>query len=325
MSGYGISLMPNQWDTMIPLNVNDSELALNSMTLPKESPGLSEMTFCLLRYETAQFLQRPECKISATTDWVSPGGRAGSKEDKTSELENFLENKFLRSCDPIVPLHVLTTTMARSTICKLRHIAHSKATRKGSNITQEEKDEAFAYSLRILEYDNHIHSTKSTQRFLWYVRNHFPWGALIPLLKEMSTRPATDVQVQTAWRQVEELYGNHPEFADDKKAFNRMVRALTMKAWAAHEASASSLGLERPEIPEFIETLLPSQSHPSISVDVDTANPLMQNAGNLSDLTGQDQSFIFNWDGSFTPFDTANMSLDGINWPPWGGMMDDFQ
>ena len=336
LSGYGSSVMPHLWDTLLPLNVNDSDLELDMTAVPKERTGLTEMTYCLLRYETARFMQQPNAKKAAGADWRSPTGstnRVDAQEGRVSELEDFLESKFLRFCDPVVPLHTLTTAMARSTISKLRHIAHFRrsSSDKLGNMSQEERRKAFVYSLKILEYDNFIHSTKSTQRFLWHVRNHFPWGALIQLLKELSAvRPARPDLIDNTWQQVQELYAHHPEFTETRKAINKIVGDLTLDAWAAREAVFVSRGRGRPDVPPFIEALrLQRSTATATRTGASSTGSLMPNGqagGHPTDPAVPGKGDHFDWGPPFLPgSDNPGMSLGGMDWMQWGSLLDGFE
>lgn len=280
------SSLPRSTDTLLPSNINDRDLDPNMATLPVDGPGASDMMFCLVQYETARFLQRrdprvnydgPDSQLRSMSNTANTSGRpvmqttqattAGSlKLFTVSNLEGCLENKFLRFCDPVIPLHFLTTTIARSLICKLRQMAHrgrsqpspsqtqthnyphnrgggGRGSHSGfdSRAEQTNNKHILTAAARTISYDNLIHASPSLAGFLWHVHYWFPWGSPIFILKIMASLRSTaewDDDVQTAWKQVEELHTHHPEFSafDAEKPEYLLVGELTLKAWSAREA-----------------------------------------------------------------------------------------
>jgi hypothetical protein len=110
-------LLPS-WDAQLPLNVNDSDLDPDMAELPTEREGVTEMIFCALRYEFSSFfLHISRGTASAFDAFSSPLNPAHSsiaeKDRVIDELKQKLEEKFLRFCDPLIPLHNLTCRLCR--------------------------------------------------------------------------------------------------------------------------------------------------------------------------------------------------------------------
>ncbi|CAK7228799.1 hypothetical protein SEUCBS140593_007033 [Sporothrix eucalyptigena] len=267
-------------NTRLPSNVNDAVLHPGMPTLPVDGPGASDMMFCLIEYEIVRFLQRRDPRInqhgadevlrdaSPKADGTGPSGPGSSTPRRpltVPDLEDYLEDKFLRFCDPVLPLHLLTTATARSHVCKLRQMAHrgraQVQTRNGNSSgnggTNEIGDYAaaafdplaeqannkriLAAAARTVSYDNLIHSSPSLAGFLWHVHYWFPWGSPIFILKilaSLRTPDEWDDDVQAAWHQIEKLHTHHPEFSafDVDKPECLVIGDLTLKAWTVREA-----------------------------------------------------------------------------------------
>jgi hypothetical protein len=257
----GESSLPSSIDARLPSNLNDSDLAPDMPSLPKPRTGATEMTFCLARYEIAAFLQerasfRPQLQRSPT--YSVPGNQIEGEEKRGfSTLESFLEEKYLRFCDPVVPIQLLATTMTRSTLCKLKqmaihqlgrqtpedgnpqqqhHLQSQEQLNQHAENLEKTRQRSFSLASRNLQYENLIHGNKWLHGYLWFVDFHIPWGGPIYILKSLAYRPNWDDTMQSAWKQIEELYEHHPEYIESEKILHLIINGLTLKAWSAREA-----------------------------------------------------------------------------------------
>ena len=259
LSGAGTSVVAQSWDTQLPLNVNDSALNPQMSEPPIETPGATEMLFCLLRYETGMFYR--EFKPPVTTfdgPWQGLSGPRSTiieKEKKIKELEQKLEMKYLRYCDPLIPLHFISSIVGRSILCQMRLKAHQPQLGRGAAGTEEERNMLFANSLKMIEYDNLVYSTERTQKFLWHVKNHFQIEAFMHILNQLRRYPATD-QAENAWQQIKETFQHHPEMITDRKnAVVLAIRHQTLSAWQKRETYFADRNESLQEEPRYISTL----------------------------------------------------------------------
>lgn len=157
-----------------------------------------------------------------------------------SDLERVLEERYLRFCDPVVPVQFLTTTSARSGVCKLRQMAQHRTSRHyaedAANMSSEQRNLTLNTAARNVKYDNLIHTSKSLRGFLWHTDFHFPWGAPILILKILASSAEWDDDMQVAWERIEELYDSHPEYATVDKVPHLILSNLTQMAWATRHA-----------------------------------------------------------------------------------------
>src|SRR5450432_224511 len=219
LSGSGASLMHTLWDTKLPLNVNDSDISPEMREAPIQYEGLTEMVFCLVRYEFGQFLREHAGDSGFDGHWENLSSAANSiaeKDRKIDELEQLLENKFIRHCDPLIPLHMLATAVARSAICKLRLTCHHprQYADNGASMPQSEKDLLAANSLRMIEYDSLGQSMATMKRFLWHINSYFQLDAFVFLVNDLRQRTQGEL-AERAWQQVQQVYENHPDLVND--------------------------------------------------------------------------------------------------------------
>ncbi|KAI9877354.1 MAG: hypothetical protein M1830_004160 [Pleopsidium flavum] len=295
LSGPGTSVLANLWDTKLPLNVNDSDLNPVMKELPVEHTGITEMVFCLLRYEVGEFFRHSNSKDAFDGSWQKLSNTAVPPADKDraiDELERLLENKFLRYCDPLIPLHFISAIVARSAIRKMRFVAHHPRRYADQGAPQKEKNMIFSNSLKMIEYDNLVQSTKRTQKFLWHVNVHFEMDAFVYMLSELRLRTAGDLE-DRAWRQVNEVFEHHPEMiTETKNALYLGISNLTIKAWEAREAEFARQPQNASEVapPHFISTF---SSQRMIAKAAQATIPLATNAsftGPAEYMSGEQQA-----------------------------------
>ena len=245
-SGVGTSVLTHQWNTRLPLNVNDGDLYPDMKEPPMEHTRVTEMVFCLTRCEIGEFLRRIRSGTAFSGCWheLSSSQIPLSTKDKViEELEESLERKYLKYCDPSIPLHFISTAMTRSAICKMKYISHHPRLLpdRGAQMPQVEKDKIFSWALKMIEYSNVLHSNKGTQKLLWHIGMNKPIEAYIHVLNELRYRTSDDFANQ-AWRQIIEcfeiwLLASGPGEKQRHSALHLALVALTVKAWDARESA----------------------------------------------------------------------------------------
>ena len=122
-SGVGQLLMHMNWTTRLPLNINDSSLHPSMVDLPVEENGATEMIHCLLRYEVGNFMKQggPMSALDGTRQkFTSSEVPVDYKVKAIQDLEELLESRYLRYCDPSIPLHYVSAIIVRLIMCKMR-------------------------------------------------------------------------------------------------------------------------------------------------------------------------------------------------------------
>jgi len=122
-SGVGASVIARLLETARPLNVNDSDLTPEMTVPPLNHVGVTEMIFPLMMYEVGAFLRHSKSMAAFDGSWhrLSDYKVPLSEKDKVlDELEKILENKFLRYCYPVIPLHILARGVVRVICGRMR-------------------------------------------------------------------------------------------------------------------------------------------------------------------------------------------------------------
>lgn len=118
----------------LPLNVNDSDLYPGMEDGPIEHIGATEMVYCLLKYEVGAFFGHSH---HAAVFQGNPGKLINgavpiaTKDMVINELERLYEEKYLRRCDPKIPLHHIKRRIQYSLI-PARCLGQGSYDKKGS-------------------------------------------------------------------------------------------------------------------------------------------------------------------------------------------------
>ncbi|KAJ5918367.1 hypothetical protein N7454_010742 [Penicillium verhagenii] len=250
-AGIDYISFPEAWDTRPPSNINDDQIWPDMTEKPIEQNGATDMIFCLSRAYVGKRLAESGKSINAAGPWSSSDHSAA--EEAISAAENEVEEKFIRYCDIVNPLHFLTIGLARSGMTALRLKLRLPKVRD-QTATDQERKEIFQLAQKVLDIDAAVHSHGGTSRFQWHIRPFFLWGTRDSFICMLSTLLnhrdlLTHDQIEAAWKSVAELYQNHDELFDSRLALSMAMRCLALKAWHSWQSSSSA-----PE-PDLINTL----------------------------------------------------------------------
>jgi hypothetical protein len=282
----GLHWPESNYQIIAPSNVNDSDLCQTMKERPTERTGATDMIYCNLRCKVLKFMVGSNSGIKL---WEVPGqtwtpaieqySRA-ERENAIVELEKEIELDLLRYCDILNPVHVLTATVARLTLCKLRFtMLDSSHGEHLDQLTLEDKELMFSAALRVLEYENITYSQPSMQGFLWHTHQSFQWSCLVHILETLKGHPNGE-QAEKAWEQIRMSYELRPSLHQIHKhifPLRTTINQLTLEAWRVREARAFEDGRAL-VVPTYITALQEqkrriaskqqeSSSQPSSAVD----------------------------------------------------------
>ncbi|KAL4945609.1 fungal-specific transcription factor domain-containing protein [Aspergillus oleicola] len=259
ISGVGVSTSLNTWDTEFPRNVNDHDLWPGMTETPVEKGGPTEMMFPLSRFCIGKHLVRVGGP-AALGNPTSHFGDLAAAEKSVSQAEAELEERFVRYCDVLNPLHFLSMSLARAGVLAMRLKIRLPRIRNQS-ATDAEIREALHFAGKIMDTDSAIHAQENVmERFRWHARPFFVWGmwdsfifALMTLLKRSNLLSAAERR--EVWGRVENVYLYHDDLlskSQSQPTLNAGFRRLTLKAWDAHlQPADTGCG----QVPAFIESL----------------------------------------------------------------------
>lgn len=257
VSGTGIVLSPNSWDTKQPLNINDDQIFPGMSEPPLEQGNSTEMIFCLSRMELSNFYIRTGVKLKEV------GGTVQFKDAEDIErlidqVEDLIETKFLRYCDILNPLHFFTTGIVRPATNAVRLRARMPLLMT-QTITDAQRRDICALAARILDTTSAIYGNPGMRKYRWQTQAFFLWDALLCILRSIADVGFYSAsELHTSWGKVADVYSNHEELVKGRRTLHVTIGKLTLKDWLANPSSQSA-----PE-PTFI-TALRAQHEPKVS------------------------------------------------------------
>ncbi|RFU74836.1 hypothetical protein TARUN_7405 [Trichoderma arundinaceum] len=251
VSGTGISISPNSWDTKPPLNINDAQIYPDMTHRPEEQKGASEMIYCLTKSELSNLYTRTGVETNDAGGAIQLKAN-GQLETLIDEVESTIETKYLRYCDIINPLHVLVLGSVRSAINAVR-LRNRISPLMNHTIGDPERKQLCILAQKILDTDCALYSNPQLGRFRWKIKALFLWDALMCILISLAKVGFfSPTELKSTWSKTADVYLNHPEILNAKTAFHVAVGKLTLKAWAANPPGDAT------SEPDFV-TILRSQ------------------------------------------------------------------
>lgn len=205
--GCDPTILEQSFDTKMPLNINDADITPDMKEFPPDRQGCTDMSFCLLRFEVANYFRR--------INYVPPGNPKScgeyfsavtleEKEKWIAECHQKIEERYLKHCDMTVPLYWVTATVARLMMSKMWLMVYHPFQRQdgGATLSNETKDKLFITSLENMEYSLLLETEARTMKWGWLFRTYVQWHALAFMLSELCYRTTGDM-VERAWAAVE--------------------------------------------------------------------------------------------------------------------------
>ena len=246
----------------LPANINDNELYPGMPSPAISSAKPTDMTFCILKTELANFARRgaarfrQQVKGSDQLDDVAARSDQTTKEELIKEIEEILEEKYLRYCDPSQPLQLLTMLVARFSLNVVRFLTHHPRRWVSQEQTpKSEQEYIWTVSITLLEQHDMIQSDRRLQGFAWHSAYFVQWHIFIHVLDTLRARPLMS-DVHKAWQLIEATYRNNPDMiSSTKKPIHVAVGNLCLKAFNAYEAALMQQGMTISHEPDYITRL----------------------------------------------------------------------
>ncbi|KAJ5618270.1 hypothetical protein N7528_006913 [Penicillium herquei] len=232
----------SMFDTRTPLNINDSDLTANMTEPPTEREGATEMTFCLIRCE----VMRVVWKTGYTQPNMRPFGQTAeglSFQDRTAlakNLQDCLQERYLKHCDPSTPFSVLCVTVAQLIIARTWLVVYYPLIHKdrGAALPSDTRDRLFLTSIKVLEMSHTILTNHNLVQWQWHSKTHIQWHAVAFVLSEICSRPPS-ADCDRAWQYVQTVY-NRWKVKEHKGNLWRPIKRLMAKARSVREVQRTN-------------------------------------------------------------------------------------
>jgi Fungal specific transcription factor domain len=239
------------WDTKIPLNINDEDLRPDMKEFPPSRHGVTEMIICLIKCEMSEFMVTQKSIMERDGGFKNSANRytIEDRQRAAEEFERMMQRKYTDACDPLIPLHFLAIIALRTFLCKVQIVIRHPRLRPSMPVG--ERDILLNAAVKMIEYTNLIHSTKSLRKFFWPVKANFQLESLVFMLGELRSRTTGDL-ADKAWLGIEEVFEYHADMVQMmKNPLHIAMGNLLLQAWEARKfAHGPDL-----QVPGFVKTL----------------------------------------------------------------------
>ena len=245
-----------------PANVNDSDLYPAMPQAPAESAKPTEMMWCVFRADLATFAATQKVKMQKlgkavfTSEEYSAMDDLKVKDGLIKEMEDMIETKYLRFCDPSQPLQFQTLLGGRLSTNLIRFIAHHP--RRWADLDQvpaSERQMVWSIVIQLLEQYSMLQSSPQLRCFAWSVPYFIQWHAVIHVLDTLRADPLHQDALK-AWRLINTIYeSNSDMLLSTKRPIFVAVGNLCLKAFSARAAALTKDKRSLPDPPEYITKL----------------------------------------------------------------------
>jgi hypothetical protein len=275
------ALSASKGDCKWPLNINDTDLHVHAKDRPAPHIGPTEMLFCLTRFELTAAADidgvrpapnlaatggKPKFQYSASPNSSDVVTNAANHNLPVVDLDSYVayaEDRYLKHCDPKVPLHLFTLLMTRQSLSKLRIIdylcrghlqQHPDPTTVPEGPERTLRESMFEEGVRVLEYDIMIQGHESLQGFKWFTFMHFPLPAYMYLVGEL--RYITNGEMcERAWAAILEDHEKRGMVNNLRSPMHTAMGGIMLKAWDAYESAKKQMGKPLSPQPKLIGIL----------------------------------------------------------------------
>ena len=245
-----------------PANIDDSDLYPAMPQAAAESTKPTDMVWCRLRSDLATFAAAQKAKMNKlskaglTSEDYAAIDDLKLKDGIIKEIEDMLETKYLRFCDPSQPLQLMTLLGARYATNVIRFTAHHP--RRWAHLDQVpafEQQLVWNIVVQLLEQCDMMQSSPQLRRFAWNVPYFIQWHAVIHILDTLQANPSHPDAVKV-WRLIDTLYENNSEMLlSINKPIFVAVGNLCLKAFSARAAALKRDKRSLSDPPKYITKL----------------------------------------------------------------------
>ena len=248
--GCDPTIVEQQFDTKMPLNINDTDIDPSMKVAPAERQGCTDLSFSLIRFEVANTFRR--------LNYVPPGLKGHNevhtaatlqeKEHWIAACHDQLETKYLKHCDMTVPIFWVTATVARLMMTKMWLMIYHPFQRLngGADLPDDIREKLFITSLENMEYAVLLETESRTVKYGWLFKTYMQWHAIAFILSELCHRTRGDL-VERAWLAVEKTRRGHwDEITDDGRKGHlwKPLNRLFAKAKAVRQTALFEDGID---------------------------------------------------------------------------------
>lgn len=194
------------YNTLLPLNINDDDLSPDMTETPKARIGFTDMTLTLVRCEIL-ISQRKLVQISDPAV-SSQQAILERRLLAVNECRQALDEQYVQHCDLAIPIQWVAATIARVALARLWLVSHfSLMTTEGfqPDLWPGKCDVLILTAIEVLEFVYLLETHENTAQWSWLFQGYVQWQCFAFVLSELCVRPISDLS-DRAWMAVNRVY-----------------------------------------------------------------------------------------------------------------------
>ncbi|KAK0727861.1 fungal-specific transcription factor domain-containing protein [Lasiosphaeria miniovina] len=262
-SGLSHSLLPRDFDTKSPKNLNDADIHPSATEPFPDRDGPTEMIFCLLTCRFGRFLiDNPGLETIVMAP--DSGAIGGISDEQVTEYRRIVENLAKELLDMLDrysdakagPVHEMAVEMRMHIINKVMELVKplKPLAGWGSEPLPSAQDGAFKIAVRTLEHNAHNYMSMKDRGFIWFSLLLFQLDVFMYMAGQLCHRTEGEI-VDRAWEMAEVVYSFHPELFDTSNKVYLIIAQYILKAWRKREEILLCRTGEIPDTPFYVDKL----------------------------------------------------------------------
>lgn len=309
------------FDTKLPLNINDEDIYEGMKHLPQERIGCTDMTYFLLQCEIALATRRLTYNPPGN---ICPGLK--NIEDRQSlvqDLEKRLNERYVRHCDPSIPLQWACTKIAHIAVAKLWLVIYQPLNKQESiaSLSPDTQSMLLSNAVEVIELSHLLQTNDIMARWKWEFQTCVPWYAVAYLLAQLCTTPNSP-PLERSWSRVSDIFDQWQRQAvEQNKPLWQPLPRLMVQVTASREKqrneerqappdpSGSAFQASETTTSGIIEDPLASIDYSAIEQILKHTDPALHTFPELSEIDGLDAPQINNLDIASSGSDMFSYSI----------------
>ncbi|CZS94877.1 related to binuclear zinc cluster transcription factor that regulates the ratio between aurofusarin and rubrofusarin biosynthesis [Rhynchosporium agropyri] len=248
MAGAKMSSLTPIWDCKVVLNVAEADLRTQMKEPPQAQSTFSDALFAVVRSEVANFVRYTKWHIDFSSPSLLPvilenHRHPISEGSEMGSLVSMIEDKYLKLCDPEIPLHFMTIWSARALLAKCRLLEHySRSSSMPRAQADAAREAAFGHAITMLECDTKVSTSPLTVGFRWMINFYYPFPAYVQIVQNLKRQPLSPLS-ERAWEAMNNNYEAHHTIRSQHDGmFYKILAPVTLQAWAVREELSEKMG-----------------------------------------------------------------------------------
>ena len=208
----------DSFTTMLPLNVNDEDLHVNTWEEVEERQGFTDMTFCLICLELTEThrqlnfvpvkqLDQPQKR--SQEEWTQ-------RANAVTNVQRHLEEKYLSHFNLAHPFHFATRLVADNITAIMWLIVYRPLQQRLDNSPSSQRPDPgiLGLAVEVLERDHQMTNDPAASGFRWLSQTYVQWHALAVTFAELCVKTEGPM-VERAWAIVMPVFREASEHVAD--------------------------------------------------------------------------------------------------------------